>query len=207
MGRPDSNGPEMSGCLKSLARAPRAMEEVDVLVVGTARDHRPRATSRTTRTTSSSPKSTIGSGTRSNAHGLVSQRVLDLAGSDRFVPGPVQGATVFGPGTAKVSFRAPEARAFVIDGRGSTATSRTAPPDLERDSPPARSSTGWRGGMRARPWRNSCIPTERARRSEHRLILGADGVTSAVARIPAPPTRRDPARLRGRVPRRRRGHR
>ncbi|EQD68184.1 geranylgeranyl reductase, partial [mine drainage metagenome] len=47
--------------------------------------------------------------------GLVSERVLDLAGSRAFVRTAVRGASVFGPSLRSVAFKANEARAYVID--------------------------------------------------------------------------------------------
>ncbi|HEV2167066.1 MAG TPA: geranylgeranyl reductase family protein, partial [Thermoplasmata archaeon] len=114
--------------------------------------------------------------------GLVSQRVLDLAGSDRFVAGPVRGATVFGPDKSRVSFRAPEAKAFVIDRAG---LDRHLADRASRSG--ARFATGTKFDRLA-GWDSGAPVVELVhadgRRSQvrARLVVGADGVTSAVAR-------------------------
>jgi digeranylgeranylglycerophospholipid reductase len=114
--------------------------------------------------------------------GLVSQRVLDLAGSNSFVRTSVRGATVFGPSLGSVAFRAPGPRAFVIDRAGldmflaeravragveilastrfDRVTSRSA----------GRTTVHLTGGDRS------------AVEVSARLVIGADGVASAVAR-------------------------
>jgi digeranylgeranylglycerophospholipid reductase len=115
--------------------------------------------------------------------GLVSQRVLDLAGSQRFVRTPVRGAAVFGPSLGSVSFRAPEARGFVIDRAGL---------DAYLAERAARSGAEIRTGCRfdrvlERSDNGRCVvrtvdpdgaPTDIATR----IVVGADGVSSAVAR-------------------------
>ncbi len=114
--------------------------------------------------------------------GLVSSRVLALAGSERFVLGAVRGATIFGPGRAKVTFRAPEPRAFVIDRAG-----------LDRHLADRAARAGARfltGAKFDRLERDgSGPPTSVLRHSDGsestvraRLTIGADGVASAVAR-------------------------
>jgi digeranylgeranylglycerophospholipid reductase len=114
--------------------------------------------------------------------GLVSQRVLDLAGSTRFVRTAVHGATVFGPSMGSVSFRAPEARAFVIDRSGldvyladraaeAGARFRTATRFDE-----VRDRSGGRTVVRLTAADSSVIEVAA------RLVVGADGVSSAVAR-------------------------
>ena len=113
--------------------------------------------------------------------GLVSERVLRLAGSDRFVRTAVRGATVFGPGLESVSFRAPEARAFVID--------RSAL-DIHLADRAARSGARYRCGSRFDGLRRDADGavvrlTEVDGTSTEiraRLVVGADGVSSAVAR-------------------------
>jgi geranylgeranyl reductase family protein len=114
--------------------------------------------------------------------GLVSQRVLDLAGSTSFVRRPVKGATVFSPALESVSFRAAEPRAFVIDRAGL---------DIHLADRAARAGTtvlaGWRfDGLDAPP--NGSVrlrllgPSNERRSIDARLVVGADGVASAVAR-------------------------
>ena len=50
--------------------------------------------------------------------GLVSQRVLDLAGTEAIVRRAVHGATVYSPSLRPLAFKAVEPRAFVIDRAG-----------------------------------------------------------------------------------------
>lgn len=114
--------------------------------------------------------------------GLVSQRVLDLAGSTRFVRASVHGATVYGPGMGSVAFRAPEARAFVIDRSGLDIflADRAA-------GAGARFQTGTRfdGVVRRDDHRTVARLTAEdgsVREVRARLVVGADGVSSAVAR-------------------------
>ncbi len=114
--------------------------------------------------------------------GLVSQRVLDLAGTRQMVRCAVHGAAIFGPSLASISFRAPEPRAFVIDRAG-----------LDR----ALAERATRAGVRfatgvkferlvAPPNGSARVATVRSdgTRSEieAELVIGADGVASAVAR-------------------------
>jgi len=108
--------------------------------------------------------------------------VLDLAGSSSFVRTSVHGATVFGPGMGSVSFRAPDARAFVIDRSGLDIylADRAA-------GAGARFETGTRfdGVVRRSEGRTIAqVTTEDAsvHEVEARLVIGADGVSSAVAR-------------------------
>ncbi|HZY71147.1 MAG TPA: NAD(P)/FAD-dependent oxidoreductase [Thermoplasmata archaeon] len=114
--------------------------------------------------------------------GLVSQRVLDLAGSRNFVRQPVRGASVFGPSLSSVSFRAPEPRAFVIDRAGL---------DAHLADRATRAGAELRTGIRfvglgGRP--NGHVGLRLVDRNgassemETRLVVGADGVASAVAR-------------------------
>jgi digeranylgeranylglycerophospholipid reductase len=114
--------------------------------------------------------------------GLVSQRVLDLAGSTAFVRQSVRGATVFGPGMGSVSFLAPEPRAFVIDRAGL---------DIYLAERAARAGVVIRTSVRfdeiversngrtvVRMTDGSGSTTDLSAR----LVVGADGVASAVAR-------------------------
>ena len=114
--------------------------------------------------------------------GLVSQRVLDLAESSAFVRAAVHGASVFGPGLGSVSFRAETPRAFVID-RGAL--------DVHLADRAARAGAEFRTATR---FDHRLVPEdgrERVRVVESdgsdreiqaRLVIGADGVSSAVAR-------------------------
>ncbi len=114
--------------------------------------------------------------------GLVSRRVLELAGSERFVRRPIHGASVFGPSLGSISFTAAEPRAYVIDRAGldihlAERASRAG----------ARFSTSTRfdrslGPANGRAHVRVTGPDGERREIAARLVIGADGVTSAVAR-------------------------
>jgi len=114
--------------------------------------------------------------------GLVSQRVLDLAGSTSFVRRSVRGASVFGPSLESISFRAESPRAFVIDRAGLDIflADRAAKAGAEiRTSTrfdAVESVQGDRSLVHLRGPEGS-MESVRAR-----LVIGADGVASAVAR-------------------------
>ncbi len=114
--------------------------------------------------------------------GLVSQRVLDLAKAPDVVRRSVHGATVFSPALRSISFRAPEPRAFVIDRAGL---------DIALADQAARAGATFETGARfdgiidgapdgvtAKLTRRGSGPD----RVDARLVIGADGVASAVAR-------------------------
>lgn len=114
--------------------------------------------------------------------GLVSQRVLDLAGSDSMVRTSVRGANVFGPSLGSIQFRADSPRAFVIDRAGldiyladraarSGAEIRTS---TRFDSVAGESDDRLEVRMRG--------PDGSPESVRARLVIGADGVSSAVAR-------------------------
>ena len=114
--------------------------------------------------------------------GLVSQRALDLAGSTAMVRTAVRGASVFGPSLGSVSFKAPEPRAFVIDRAGL---------DLHLADRAARAGAEFRTSVRFDRLRTteggrSVVELTGPDRSRWevraRLVIGADGVASAVAR-------------------------
>ncbi len=114
--------------------------------------------------------------------GLVSQRVLDLAGSNGFVRAAVRGAAVFGPSLGSTSFRAPEPRAFVIDRAGL---------DIHLADRAARAGAEFRTGVRfvrrlpsvgGREVVQAIDRDGGAVEFSARLVVGADGVASAVAR-------------------------
>ncbi len=114
--------------------------------------------------------------------GLVSQRVLDLAGSSTMVRTSVRGASVFGPSLGSISFRADGPRAFVID-RGAL--------DVHLADRAARAGATFRTGLR---FDRRLAPSDgheivRAvdddgvgHEISARVVIGADGVSSAVAR-------------------------
>ncbi|MGI0071621.1 MAG: geranylgeranyl reductase family protein [Thermoplasmata archaeon] len=159
------------------------MEEVDVLVVGggpagstaafrlAGRGHRVLVVEEHARI-----------GLPVQCAGLVSPRVLDLAGSRTFVRTSVQGARVFGPSLGSVAFRAPEPRAFVIDRSGLDIYLADRAARAGAEFRTATRFDGARGGEGGRTVvRLTGVgtgPTEVAAR----LVVGADGVTSAVAR-------------------------
>jgi digeranylgeranylglycerophospholipid reductase len=114
--------------------------------------------------------------------GLVSRRVLELAGSDGFVRARVRGASVFGPSLGSISFKADEPRAYVIDRAGLDVylADRAARAGAE-----FRTSTRFdhflrheNGGSVVRLVRGDGPAYE----LHARLVIGADGVSSAVAR-------------------------
>lgn len=113
--------------------------------------------------------------------GLVSQRVLDLAGAPNIVRRPVAGASVFSPSFRRLTFAAKEPKAFVIDryGLDVALADRAA-----RAGANVSTSTRFDGvagptpdGVRLRLTRHG-EPVE----VEARVVVGADGVASAVAR-------------------------
>ena len=114
--------------------------------------------------------------------GLVSQRVLDLAGSSAFVRASVRGATVFGPSLGSVAFKAPAARAFVIDRSGL---------DIHLADRAARAGARYRTAVRfdGVVGRDGTRTVVRATGADGtpieiaaHLVVGADGVASGVAR-------------------------
>ena len=114
--------------------------------------------------------------------GLVSQRVLDLAGSNSMVRTAVRGASVFGPSLESITFRAESPRAFVIDRAGLDIylADRAAHAGAEiRTSTRFDSVEGRSGDRLTVRLRGSDGGAEELRA---RLIIGADGVSSAVAR-------------------------
>ena len=159
------------------------MDEVDVLVVGagpagsTAAARLARAGHRV-RIVEEHPKV----GHPVQCAGLVSQRVLDLAGSTSFVRRPVRGATVFGPSLESISFHADAPRAFVIDRAGL---------DIYLADRAARAGAEVRTATRfdsVEPEAQDRIivhlrgPDGEPEQVRTQLVLGADGVSSAVAR-------------------------
>jgi len=114
--------------------------------------------------------------------GLVSRRVLALAGEGSYMIQPVRGATVFGPSLRPFSFRADEPRAFVID-RGALdvhLADRAAAAGAV-----VRTAVRFDGIVRREPDGVRVRLTGADGRPEElsaRVIVGADGVASAVAR-------------------------
>ncbi len=121
--------------------------------------------------------------------GLVSERVLQLAGSRAMVLGPVHGAAVFSPSLRSIAFRAPDPRAYVID---------RARLDRDLADRAARAGAEFVTGARFDGFGDG-PPGVRVARVSHadggsseiacRLVVGADGVASAVARAARLPRR------------------
>ncbi|MGA8091761.1 MAG: NAD(P)/FAD-dependent oxidoreductase [Thermoplasmata archaeon] len=114
--------------------------------------------------------------------GLVSQRVLDLAGSNSMVRTSVRGASVFGPSLESITFRAESPRAFVIDRAGLDIhlADRAVRAGAEvRTSTRFDSLDGESGDRLTVRLRGPDGSPEEMRA---RLVIGADGVASAVAR-------------------------
>ncbi|MFI5418618.1 MAG: NAD(P)/FAD-dependent oxidoreductase [Candidatus Lutacidiplasmatales archaeon] len=114
--------------------------------------------------------------------GLVSSRVIELAGTSEMVRRPIHGAAVFGPSMRSIEFRAPNPRGFVIDRAGLDVLlaekARRAGARVETGVKFDRRLAGSDGGVRVQLVDASGRPRE----VETRLVVGADGVASAVAR-------------------------
>jgi digeranylgeranylglycerophospholipid reductase len=114
--------------------------------------------------------------------GLVSHRVLDRAKTPQVVRRAVHGATVFSPDLKSISFRASEPRAFVIDRAGldialaDKAAGAGAVFETETRFDGITGSSD--GTVRAKVTRRGTTPGE----IEAKVVIGADGVASAVAR-------------------------
>jgi len=114
--------------------------------------------------------------------GLVSRRVLELSGATATVVREVRGASVFGPSLRSTEFRAPEPRAYVIE-RGKL--------DEHLAERAARAGAEFRCASRfdAKVEEREDRVVVRLRGPDGasvelapRLVVGADGVASAVAR-------------------------
>jgi digeranylgeranylglycerophospholipid reductase len=114
--------------------------------------------------------------------GLVSRRVLDLAKTPQVVRRPVHGASVFSPGLKSITFRAPEPRAFVIDRAGLDIAlaekAAAAGAQFETETRFDGLAGPANGSIRAKVTRHGTGSGE----VEAKLLVGADGVSSAVAR-------------------------
>jgi len=118
--------------------------------------------------------------------GLVSQRVLDMAGTTKMVTHKLGGATVWSPGLKKLKFAASETRAFVI--------SREQLDFLLAERAASAGVYIQTGHKFVGITRKSGGPTgileievevdgsDERKRLEAKVLVGADGVTSAVAR-------------------------
>lgn len=114
--------------------------------------------------------------------GLVSERVLEIAGGRGMVRRPVHGASVFAPSLRSVSFSAAEPRAYVIDRAGL---------DIHLADRAANAGATFEPGIRfdrligqtAAGSTNRVVDMEGNASEIHaRLVVGADGVASTVAR-------------------------
>lgn len=159
------------------------MEEVDVLVVGagpagsTLAD---RLSSRGHRVVVIEEHPRVGYPVQ--CAGLVSKRALELADAPSVVRTAVRGATVFGPSLGSVHFKAPEPRAFVIDrgGLDVALADRAARAGAEfRTSTRFAARVGSRGGRTVVRLQGA---NGAASEMSARLVVGADGVSSGVAR-------------------------
>ncbi len=159
------------------------MDEVDVLVVGAGPAGstvaaRLAKAGHSVRVVEEHPKV----GYPVQCAGLVSQRVLDLAGSTSMVRASVRGASVFGPSLESITFRAASPRAFVID---RAALDIHLADRAVRAGAEVRTSTrfdsvdGESGDRLTLHLRGPDGSPEEVRA---RLVIGADGVASAVAR-------------------------
>jgi digeranylgeranylglycerophospholipid reductase len=114
--------------------------------------------------------------------GLVSRRALDLAKTPLVVRRAVHGASVFSPSLNSITFRAPEPRAFVIDRAGLDVAladkAASAGAVFETDTRFDGIAGSPHGTVGARVTRHGTMPGE----IEAKLIIGADGVSSSVAR-------------------------
>ncbi len=114
--------------------------------------------------------------------GLVSQRVLDLAGTHGMVRTAVHGASVFSPSFKSIDFKAAEPRAYVIDRAGLDIAlaerAAAAGARIEVATSFLRLERAPNGGVDVRLRGES--GDERVHHTQ--LVVGADGVSSAVAR-------------------------
>ncbi|MEM0128984.1 MAG: NAD(P)/FAD-dependent oxidoreductase [Thermoplasmata archaeon] len=115
--------------------------------------------------------------------GLVSDRALTLAGSRASVRRPVHGAGVFGPSRRGIEFRAETPRAYAIDRAGldrELAERAVRAGARLRAGVAFRGRTGSDGGGRERVLLRG--PSGSLEEAAVRLVIGADGVASGVAR-------------------------
>jgi digeranylgeranylglycerophospholipid reductase len=114
--------------------------------------------------------------------GLVSRRVLDLAGSPPIVRRAIRGASVFGPSLRSFSFKADADRAYVIDRAGLDLHLADRAADAGAE---IRTGTRFDGLLPPAPDRANVRlsgPDGSPVIVSPRVVIGADGVASAVAR-------------------------
>lgn len=114
--------------------------------------------------------------------GLVSQRVLDIAGTDTMVRTPVRGASVFGPSLESITFKAPSPRAFVIDRAGLDVFLADAAARAGAEIETSAQFSSLDGESDDRLTVRLRGPDGSAEEVRPRLVIGADGVASSVAR-------------------------
>ncbi len=115
--------------------------------------------------------------------GLVSARVLRLAGTDRMVRHVIRGANIFSPSLRRLSFSAPEPRAYVLSRSGLDQALAERAARAGAQVEPGWKFTGLKGRTSSgRPRLTFRNVDGEDREVQARLVVGADGVTSAVAR-------------------------
>lgn len=117
--------------------------------------------------------------------GLVSQRVLDMAGTRSMVLHEVRGATVWSPSLRPLSFKAPESRAFVLSrSRLDFLLAERAARAGARIASGTKFVGAERGkeGSRDRVHAHLTTSAGDVLEVRARLVVGADGVASQVAR-------------------------
>ena len=115
--------------------------------------------------------------------GLVSNRVLALARDTSFVRRPVRGATVLAPSLAALRFAASEPRAFVID-REALDVALAA--KARGSGAEVTTGTKFEARLSSTPEETTCRLVNETEGTidevRARIVVGADGVSSAVAR-------------------------
>jgi digeranylgeranylglycerophospholipid reductase len=120
--------------------------------------------------------------------GLVSARVLELAGTREMVLHEVRGATIWSPSLRRLSFKAPGTRAFVLSrsrldfllARRAAAAGTRIETGWKFVSADRSTADGSRSGSVVAHFEGSDGETHRVRT---RLVVGCDGVASQVARV------------------------
>ncbi len=114
--------------------------------------------------------------------GLISPRAFDLAGRPPIVRQAIRGATVLGPSLEPLEFRAPEPRALVIDRGALDVHLAERAADAGATFRPAFRFDGRGPDRDGHPVARFTDGHGQREEVEARVIVGADGVASAVAR-------------------------